>query len=221
MTNSAWREAYEKLADLYFDATGVMAPMPVSDISGRPVITVSKERLQYFYLIERLPMSAIAKILNCSMSTVFNLIKKAGIPTRTAAEYPRTPAQIESARATIRKMSGNPGAEAAHQKRLAAGHEFGGAEYKTRNGYIQVYCPEHPKAGKSKTRPKHVLVMERHLGRYLEDNEIVHHLNGIRDDNRVENLVVMDRSEHAKMHGVENNSKGRRFGRAENERKTD
>ena len=47
---------------------------------------------------------------------------------------------------------------------------------------------------------KHREIMEAYLGRKLEPWEDVHHLNGIRDDNRIENLAVMPRSEHMKLH---------------------
>lgn len=42
----------------------------------------------------------------------------------------------------------------------------------------------------------HRRIMENHLGRKLTSNEVVHHINGDKLDNRLENLVVVTRSEH-------------------------
>lgn len=67
-------------------------------------------------------------------------------------------------------------------------------------GYILVYAPDHPTADRTGYVLEHRLVVEIALGRNLSADEIVHHINGNKADNTLDNLEVVSRATHAKIH---------------------
>lgn len=96
------------------------------------------------------------------------------------------------------------------------------------SGYWYLYMPSHPNAIKrGRYVAEHRLNLEKKIGRYLSCNEVSHHKNGIKTDNRLSNLELLTKSEHIKHHANERsrNKKGRfkkapkipRLGRREND----
>lgn len=70
-----------------------------------------------------------------------------------------------------------------------------------KSGYVYIYAPWHPYANKDGNVMEHRLVMESMIGRHLEPQEVVHHINRIEGDNRPENLQLFaNNGEHKKAH---------------------
>jgi hypothetical protein len=67
-------------------------------------------------------------------------------------------------------------------------------------GHVLILKKGYPGAGSNGYIMEHRYVMEQFLGRQLKKCEIVHHKNGIKDDNRIENLEIMTNGEHTRLH---------------------
>ena len=86
------------------------------------------------------------------------------------------------------------GRNAGHKSRFWKGGRI------NHHGYIYLYLPEHPFA-KRKYYQEHRYKMEQKIGRFLLPEEIVHHKNRIKDDNRIRNLQLFEsNSAHATHH---------------------
>lgn len=75
----------------------------------------------------------------------------------------------------------------------------------TRNqGYVYTWKPGHPRADRTGYVKRADLVLEDKLGRPLQSKELAHHMNHIRDDDRPENLLLVENQrEHNRVHAQE------------------
>ena len=101
----------------------------------------------------------------------------------------------ESNRKALKEsMVGKVGYKARHWKK---------GKYINSKGYVMVYAGTREGVNKSGYIPEHRLIAESHIGRKLTGEEVVHHINGIKDDNDPSNLWIYDRKEHRAIHNEE------------------
>ena len=80
-------------------------------------------------------------------------------------------------------------------------YNSGPHHYKWKGG-VAHYCTGyifHSRTG----RGIHRIVMERYIGRKLKEREVVHHIDGNKKNNDINNLEIMSQSEHAKLHAIQ------------------
>lgn len=66
--------------------------------------------------------------------------------------------------------------------------------YVDNDGYIHISKPDHPHTHGKGFVLEHRLVMEKEIGRFLKRDEVVHHKDGCRSNNAIENLQLFDKN---------------------------
>ncbi|WP_215727431.1 HNH endonuclease [Rossellomorea vietnamensis] len=123
-------------------------------------------------------MRELSRMFNVSNTTIKNRLKQNGIPLRD-------PNQEMSRFGKTRTLENNS--------------FWKGGRVRRPDGYIYLNLG-------NKRVLEHRYVAEKKIGRKLKRGEVVHHINGIKDDNRPENLLVMSHSDHSTLHGLERES---------------
>jgi len=169
----------------------------------------NREWLYKKYTIEKLSAVEIARICEISPFPVYKCLRKYNIPIRSFSEatnishrkYPISKETRKKLR--IASMGKHPSIETRIKQSYIQMKIRGGNGKRIKKGYIYVFIrPDnrfYPMISKRRSCnfiAEHRLIMAKHLGRCLESWEIVHHKNGIKDDNRIENLELANYKEH-------------------------
>lgn len=76
-----------------------------------------------------------------------------------------------------------------------------GGKSKDGKGYIKIYYPEHPNSDSHGYVKEHRLVIEKKIKRFLKTTEVIHHIDEIKSNNNIDNLVLCSNDlEHRKLH---------------------
>lgn len=160
---------------------------------------IEENILRKKYLDEQKSMNEIAKELNVAVGSVYNYIKKYNIQPRKYRTE-RSKQKISKANKGRKSVLKGTHLSEERKEKLRISKSKGIGKKELHNGYYRIYFPDHPKSDARGWILEHTLIMECYIGRWIKDDEVVHHKNEIRTDNRIENLQLMTRKEHSKYH---------------------
>lgn len=161
---------------------------------GRRKSPPSNDFLKSLYEGDGRTIESIAKEYGISYAAIYRRLKSSGALIRKSSES----RAISEKLGRIEPQKGKKLSPELREKCLKALEKARRGRVKKHRyisrGYVEIFI------GDGKWRFEHDIIAEKVLGRPLADNECVHHINHIKDDNRIENLRVMDKREHAIMH---------------------
>lgn len=152
------------------------------------------------YVVEKKSINDISKFMNYSYNKTRKLLIENGIPMRSAVEGRRTKSSINKYRkSAINRGLGkeSPSMEMIEKIRKKALKRSElkalGVRIKT-SGYYEIT------KGENKGRNLHTVIMEMKLGRPLMSDECVHHIDEDKSNNSIDNLALVTKKGHARLH---------------------
>lgn len=167
-------------------------------MSINKAILVDIENLANLYTVQMFSIPDISKATGVSRSTVRLRLLENGVKLRGRTESIRLHPEKLGHLGVKRIFSEEWKHNISLAKKRYGSENAMGVSLKP-SGYYEIT------RGVNKGRPLHDIVIEMKIKRHLKPSEVVHHKNGIKTDNSPNNLEVMTRSEHSKMHLIERN----------------
>lgn len=149
-------------------------------------VPFTEEELYDCYVNKQMTQVEIAELYGTTQKVLWLAMKKMGISARTAAkrnQWGVNNSSWKGGRVLCGKAKRQCGERAA----------FG-------NGYYYILDPDHPNTTKNGYVAEHIVVATKERGAPLQTDEIVHHINLNKHDNRPENLAITKRKSHAIWH---------------------
>lgn len=168
------------------------------------MIDIDPNFLVKAFVIGKMSVTDISAVLGCGRATISRSLTRYGLSDGTSGwkrtgVHPNTGKTLSET--TRMKIS------VAHMGKVVPvgdkSHAWKGGRWVDSYGYVRVHAKGHPRAIRSPYMKEHTLVAERKYGRLIERGEHVHHINGIKSDNRPENLEVLSHAEHSRRHRQE------------------
>jgi predicted DNA-binding protein YlxM (UPF0122 family) len=165
----------------------------------------NKEELNKYYS-KGYSIKEISEILGFSVGKIHKFLHIYNINVR---EKTNKFGIIKMTKSKIGKTHKSKPLSEKHKKIISEARCLKGIGHKktNKNGYVSIYFPDHPKSRSDGYIMEHDLIMECFIGRWLKEDEVVHHKNHITNDNRIENLQLLTKKEHARLHAIERHKK--------------